>query len=320
MDGSNSSGTISGVLTIGVVSILLLALVSCLSSFTQVKTGSGEAEVKANLNKIQVAVERYGTDHQGEYPAYLIGGAAKYAAQVDTNKEEGAFTDIRDCADLSAVSDPLLREGYLKEYPQNPFIKSSAAVHDVQCNLPSSSRGDDPLRNAYDEGKELGTRFGPQCNLMGSVLADPRYASLGAGSAEDGHSWADIEYEFWDMWTGEKPLPFLPGMFLYKSAGKLTAAQASASQSGPVRPAKIDCYILAAYGSIYEKGKDILGDEQQVSAAIPVWPWTRSKVSSSPADRQGSPYGADSGGTGQIDYGNPNGIRDALVLVLTAGS
>jgi len=50
-----------------------------------------------------------------------------------------------------------------------------------------------------------------------------------------------------------------------------------------------------------------------------VWPWTRSRNSTSAYD--GSPYSPSQAGDSndQLNYGNPNGIRDGLILVLTAG-
>jgi len=50
-----------------------------------------------------------------------------------------------------------------------------------------------------------------------------------------------------------------------------------------------------------------------------VWPWTRSRDSTSIYD--GSPYSPSMPGESndQLNYGNPNGIRDGMVIVLTAG-
>jgi hypothetical protein len=53
-----------------------------------------------------------------------------------------------------------------------------------------------------------------------------------------------------------------------------------------------------------------------------VWPWTRSECRSRDISHlQGSPFSPSSAteGNDQLVYGNPNGIRDALVLVVTAG-
>jgi hypothetical protein len=105
--------------------------------------------------------------------------------------------------------------------------------------------------------------------------------------------------------------------------------------SNPHLPRAIDQYIMGAYGDIRTKGKDVLGEEQPYSsssqsaapgstpAAAPVdtWLMTRSEVSNDATQREGSPYGVDiyRSGPQSIEYGNPNGIRDALILILTAG-
>jgi hypothetical protein len=54
---------------------------------------------------------------------------------------------------------------------------------------------------------------------------------------------------------------------------------------------------------------------------LAIWPWTRSEISGNTSDRGGSPFAPAAVGDSndQLDYGNPNGIRDALILVLTAG-
>src|SRR5690606_30996816 len=53
---------------------------------------------------------------------------------------------------------------------------------------------------------------------------------------------------------------------------------------------------------------------------LKIWPWTRSQ-SGDPDERQGSPYSVGNVGDNndQLQYGNPNAIRDAVILVLTAG-
>jgi hypothetical protein len=338
----------SGEGALGNALLLLLALAMVLLAVAAAQSAGGkntaalETEVQAKLHMIQVAVEQYGADRGGTYPPYLIGGGARYAATVHPESKVGTFTGIRDCDSPTGLSDPLLRRGYLTAYPSNPFIRDGGALHQVQENLPSSQSGDDPLRNGHPDGERQGTRFGPDCRLMGSVLADPRYRQwtgtddAGTAARTTNSTWADIEYEFWDVWIGDKPLPYLPGEFFYKSAGPLLASQAEDSASGPVLPTRRVRYILGAYGSIYTKGKDVLGEEQPLfayekdplqhggnavlSASLQVWPWTRSEVSTSAADREGSPYSAQGTDTQQIAYGNPNGIRDAITMVLTDGS
>jgi prepilin-type N-terminal cleavage/methylation domain-containing protein len=348
-------------LLVVIVIIGILAAIA-LPNYIKVKEKAKEAEVKANLHNIQLSIERFAVDTEGAYPNYLIGGEAKYAANVSQGGSANAFTNITECTPIEGVSDPLLRKGYIDSYPRNPFVRSGIAIHQVQENLPSSETRDDPLRNGPDgdamqEG--LGTRFGAYCTTMGSVLADPRFVEWvwvdpGTGYTEPEHTWCNIQYDFWDMWIGNKPLPYLPGQFFYKGVGPIVAVGDNDAEAEPILPTEIDQYMLGGYGGIRTKGQDVLGEEQQIvyfqrsrggggggPTPIPpvdgptpwesdgisstyqtIWPWTRSMVSSSPDDLGGSPFLPANIGDGneQLSYGNRNGFRDAIILVLTAGS
>jgi prepilin-type N-terminal cleavage/methylation domain-containing protein len=356
-------------LLVVIVIIGILAAIA-LPNYIKVKEKAKEAEVKSNLHNIQLSIERFAVDTEGAYPNYLIGGEPKYAATVFTGSAANAFTDITECDPIEGVSDPLLRKGYIDAYPRNPFVRSGIAIHQVQENLPSATDGMDPLRNAYTDGEDLGTRFGSYCTSMGSVLADPRYdlwvwVDPETGFTEPEQTWANIEYEFWDMWIGNKPLPYLPGQFFYKGVGPIVAVGTTTAEDQAILPTEIDQYMLGGYGGIRTKGKDILGPEREITymmragaggyswladadwssperpsfeplqgdpnpwggstgfetEPLEVWPWTRSEVSSDPEDLGGSPYQpANVGDTNeQLQYGNPNGYRDAIILVLTAG-
>ncbi len=317
-------------LGIGCAVLLVIGLVGMLAAialpnFIQVKDKAKEAECKQNLHEIQLAVERFATDSKGDYPAYLVGGSVERADKIDPSTADG-FADISQPADVSQVSDQLLREQYIGKYPQNPFTRNGLAIHQLQESLDGVH--EDALRNGTSD-PNYGTRFGPDCTLEGNVLADPRYVKWDSKSGKAGQSgnmptYADVEYRFWDMWKSDKPDPFLPGQFFYKSAGALAAKDDVPSQSGPVCPKDATLYMLGAYGGIREKGKDILGEETAAAGGT-LWPWTRSQLSDG---KNGSPYSATSSAPDptfwkhdhdQWLYGNPNGVRDGLIIVLTAG-
>jgi len=323
-----------GCIVAAVVVVLVIPIVGILAAialpnYIQVKEKSKEAEVKANLHNIQLGVERFAVDNDGSYPRYLIGGEGRAAASIDPARVGfDAFEAIADCPAPDRLADPLLRGGYLTGYPRNPFTTNGLVIHQVQENLPSATEGNDPLRSGTPEGEAHGTRFGAQCNLMGSVLADPRYRGslafkLADGGEETRPTYADIEYEFWDMWIGDRPLPYLPGQFFYKSMGPLCPTGEEPGGAPPsVVPTEIDQYIIGGYGSIRTKGKDVLGPEQPLrTASAEIWLLTRSEVSDDQTARGGSPYSLSKNAQGQEvhGYGNPNGIRDAIILVLTAG-
>ncbi len=315
-------------IVVGVFIVIIVGIIAAIAlpNYIKVKEKAKEAEVKANLHNIQLAIERFGVDTEGAYPSFLIGGEPRYAGMVNTDDAALAFSQIQECDPLEHVSDTLLSKGYIDAYPRNPFVRSGIAIHQVQEDLPSSIYGNDPLRNDTEDGVRLGTRFGAYCTTMGSVLADPRTRGSGA--------WADVEYEFWDMWVGDKPLPFLPGMFFYKGLGPIVAIGTETAENEAILPTEIDQYMLGGYGGIRTKGKDILGEEQPLKVVFigkegstegddnVYWPMTRSEVSDDPEDRSGCPFGGVSStilDVEQYEYVNPNGIRDAIILVPTAG-
>ena len=288
------------------------------------------AEAKANLHNIQLSVERFAVDHGGCYPQYLIGG------------EPGS-------AGADWASDPLLREGYIDSYPRNPFARPAdqpgkLEVLEVQRQLSKSTIGSDPLRPGSPEGDKYGYRFGKDGGTMGQVLCDARWPTWtredpATGEPAEQPTWADVEYRFWDVWLGNKPLPYSPGQFFYKGIGPVIAHTKTGEESaGPViLPTEIDQYMLGIYGDLRSKGKDILGgisdplelpvgvqDGDSILAADPVefisW-FPRTGSTLDPEGREGNPYTVpteDVWGE-QMQYGNPNGVRDGIILVLTAG-
>lgn len=356
-------------LLVVIVIIGILAAIA-LPNYIKVKEKAKEAEVKSNLHNVQLSIERFAVDTEGAYPSYIIGGEPKCATRVSTSASVNAFTEIEKCDPIEEVSDPLLRRGYIDAYPRNPFTRNGLSIHQVQENLSSAENGEDPLRNGTDGyGQSLGTRFGPYCTSMGSVLADPRYREWTFVdptnyTSEPRDTYCTVEYEYWDMWEGNRSLPYMPGQFFYKSAGPIVATSENDQDNDAILPTSNDQYMLGGYGGSRTKGKDILGPEIAITynrradagnwfaftvdnsskintvetplqsnpgdaeydydpnASIEeynVWPYTRSEVGS--GGIFGSPYSPASVGTTneQLMYGNPNAIRDALILVLTAG-
>jgi prepilin-type N-terminal cleavage/methylation domain-containing protein len=370
---SNTKGFTLIELLVVIVIIGILAAIA-LPNYIKVKDKAKEAEVKANLHNIQLSVERWAVDSEGPYPNYLTGGEPKYAAQVIDSASAGAFNQVTEIDPTERATDPLLRRGYIDAYPKNPFTTNGVAIHRVQENLPTSAvNASDPLRNGQgNPGEDYGTRFGPYCTSMGVVLADARYTQwiyfdIDGGTRNVENTYANIEYNFWDMWEGNKPFPYLPGMFFYKSVGPIIAVGNEDAATEPILPTQSDQYMLGGYGSIRTKGKDILGAEEQItyfqrsdagnsnwladasvnnpgfpgngpfqggpgggpggvgtggntgSTELNIWPWTRSQTA--PTEYEGSPYGPANVGDSndQLQYGKPNGTRDAVILVLTAG-
>ena len=313
-------------LLVVIVIIGILAAIA-LPNYIKVKEKAKEAEVKANLHNIQLSVERFAVDTEGSYPQYIIGGEPKYAAAVNTGSAANAFTNIQPCTTLEAVSDPLLRRSYIDAYPRNPFTRNGVSIHQVQINLPSAQSQEDALRNGPGgSGLDWGTRFGPHCVSMGSVLADPRftewtYVDVSNGTIQNRPTFANVEYEFWDMWQGNKPLPYLPGQFFFKGSGPIIAMGTNDAANAPIIPTEIDGYMLGGYGGIRSKGKDVLGEENQIeyrrrTSAISGnmladATWTGGNAGYT-GPMQGGPPGGPGGGGG----GAGSGILDPARLAL----
>lgn len=156
----NQSGFTLIELLVVIVIIGILAAIA-LPNFIKARNKAREAEVKANVHSIQLALERYATDNGGVYPAFLVGaerdsnilavsvddeinntfpnatfpmliyaglpqGVTPYAvvAPKDANGDpNGRFGDF----DV-LEGDALLIYGYLAQYPRNPFARRDAGL------------------------------------------------------------------------------------------------------------------------------------------------------------------------------------------------
>jgi prepilin-type N-terminal cleavage/methylation domain-containing protein len=317
-------------LLVVIVIIGILAAIA-LPNYIKVKDKAKEAEVKSNLHNIQLSIERFAVDTGGTYPEYLIGGQGKYSQFVEGSAN--GFINVQDCPDRTILSDPLLRKGYIEAFPKNPFSTNGQAIHRFQVDI------GDPMYNGSNIGRDEGTRFGPYCTLSGNVLADFRYTQYvvinqATGAQTTRNSYANIPYPFWDLWSSNKPAPFLPGEFFYKSMGTVVMANAnSVDVNRPVVPTSVEIYMLGGYGAIRTKGKDVLGAEPIITmrpntggpggqSEFTIPSWTRSTNQQTNGQYLGSPYGNPTGvsdNTDQVGYGAPNGVRDGIILVLVPG-
>ncbi len=140
-----------------------------------------EAEVKANLHTIQIAVERYHTD-QGDYPPYLLGGDVEGWAAW--HEQWDGVNDIEMVGDRMAtndlVVDPLIDKGYIVGYPSNPFVDDGRSVI-LRTNVEGS--------RASGHGDP---RFGFRGTTMGMGLDDMNWFR-GANYPGDLFFWSEIE-------------------------------------------------------------------------------------------------------------------------------
>lgn len=315
-----------------VVAALFVLFGIALPSFTEENTNAREAEAKANLHNIQLSVERFGVDTEGVYPNYLIGGSSAYSKVVELDNQDEPFKELRWIDSPFQVSDILLRRGYMDAYPKNPFINDGRQIHKVQVEgLASMLEYGDQMRNGMDgynsDEWALGTRFGPRCNLMGNIMADLRYGQWmyverNGGRMSTMSTGCNTEYICWDIWQNDEPKVSMPGAFFYKGHGPVlydkNTDPTAAVHHGPLMPIEIDSYIMGVYGDAKSKGIDVIGDELPIQyGGREQWNWTRSEHKGF----GGSPYSVvlDENGEPEMQYGNPNGIRDGVILALTGG-
>ena len=144
-----------------VIVIIGILVAIALPNFIKIKTKAREAEIKQNLHAIQLAIERYATDTEGQYPFFLYGGDVYF--NIGTIKYfndwvEVGFAGAKCPFDLfnatwnserehtythSSVTggrlsqgtcgtrgyeygDTLAYEGYMSSYPNNPFLTKKA--------------------------------------------------------------------------------------------------------------------------------------------------------------------------------------------------
>jgi len=104
-----------------VIVIIGILAAMALPNFVKAREKAKEAEVKANIHSIQIALERYAVDTGGTYPLILYGGD-----NTDTfaTYKSPKPIDFPDYVPFDGDTDVLLEFGYLAQYPQNPFYRS----------------------------------------------------------------------------------------------------------------------------------------------------------------------------------------------------
>lgn len=156
----NQSGFTLIELLVVIVIIGILAAIA-LPNFIKARNKAREAEVKANVHSIQLALERYAVDNNGVYPTFLCGGerdsnilwCSKDATDNGTFQTAQfpylslggfpkgvtpyAIVAVKD-VDGSLIgpyngydildADPILSYGYLAQYPKNPFARRDAGM------------------------------------------------------------------------------------------------------------------------------------------------------------------------------------------------
>ena len=134
-----------------------------------IRVKAREAETRQNLHSIQLAAERYSVDMPGyTYPAWLLGG------------ELSSLDGLQ--ADPTMVADPLQSEGYMPQYPRNPFVAKSP---DRQRIASLQEMADDPFRPGSQHPAPPAFRFGNNHDRMGVLLSNHELMSLPVANDEN---------------------------------------------------------------------------------------------------------------------------------------
>jgi prepilin-type N-terminal cleavage/methylation domain-containing protein len=261
-----------------VITIIGILAAIALPNYIKAKDKAKEAEVKANCHTIQIALERYATDHSGAYPNYIIGGDTR---GWDLRSGCRALTEPSLDEDHRPPRDPLVHFAYVYSYPDNPFIDPGEGVTSVIAWTGASlSLGDGDVR------------FGWTGELMGNTLDDPRYLFTAPGLSN--HSrlrWTMLPVptryigvldnnspnSFYCMgglpqWTrsgqsdptGAAIKAFWPGQFFYRSGGDFFVANPLNVQGAEYENIwgwpymRVNKYILGGYGSPRTTGMDVI--------------------------------------------------------------
>jgi prepilin-type N-terminal cleavage/methylation domain-containing protein len=161
-----------------VITIIGILAAIALPNYIKAKDKAREAEVKSNVHSIQIALERYATDHSGQYPKMIWGGDEKGWTPVEGVgcrtmwPDEHEPWDGGNEADAIPPFDPLIHYGYMYTYPRNAFLNDGEGVSTM-------------IRWTGPSPAELGDgdpRFGYNGELMGNILEDPKYLWKSANS------------------------------------------------------------------------------------------------------------------------------------------
>lgn len=167
-----------------VITIIGILAAIALPNYIKAKDKAKEAEVKANLHTIQIALERYATDHSGAYPVYILGGDTKgwdartgcrsVLGPPDQQCQIPGHTEVGDAPQWTQppewedkwhtpMKDALVHFSYVYSYPDNPFIDAGEGITSVISWTGASLRSGDG-----------DVRFGWTGEVMGNCLDDPK--------------------------------------------------------------------------------------------------------------------------------------------------
>jgi prepilin-type N-terminal cleavage/methylation domain-containing protein len=277
-----------------VITIIGILAAIALPNYIKAKDKAKEAEVKSACHTIQIALERYATDHSGKYPKQIFGGDSRgWSPEILSSGPFGCWAVAYAPAqggDQEISYDPLVLFGYMETYPDNAFID------------PGEGRTSVIFWTGGSTQLGLGDpRFGFTGEVMGNCLNDPRYlwddyGDLNWAIYNHIYQWTGTQNNYtamiqqntpnnpfyamgglpqWDrdalgqsdVEAGQTINAFWAGEFFYRSGGDFFIRNAAALQDmddddvgtiwrWPYQ--RINKYLLGGYGSPRTQGLDVI--------------------------------------------------------------
>jgi prepilin-type N-terminal cleavage/methylation domain-containing protein len=154
-----------------VITIIGILASIALPNYIKAKDKAREAEVKANVHSIQIALERYAVDHGGQYPKMLWGGDEKGWMPIEGvgcrtmwPSEHEPYNGTNETS-AAPPFDPLIHLAYMTSYPRCAFLNDGEGLSTI-------IRWTGPSPCKIGDGDP---RFGFAGEIMGNILEDPRY-------------------------------------------------------------------------------------------------------------------------------------------------
>lgn len=237
-----------------VITIIGILITLALPNFIKAKDKALEAQIKANVHNIQISLERYGTDNEGQYPHYLFGGTI------------AGWTNGVGAQAVGFLKDPLIFNAYITGYPRNPFVKDGRSLC-LRTNL-------DPRFDCFWPAGSTSLAGG---DIMGNILSDPNMpgpdidrgsSATPAGSLSPitlpSGAGATLQTQVTYYFIGDDnndSVDWLPGQFAYRSFGpEATLVRQLGIPTGTTifQAMAIEYFVLMGYGSIRTMGKDYI--------------------------------------------------------------
>jgi prepilin-type N-terminal cleavage/methylation domain-containing protein len=236
-----------------VITIIGILAAIALPNYTKVRIKGRETEVKANIHKIQEAIERYHLD-EGEYPAYLLGGNENsWPIFFGRNLGDPVVFDLTTGEPL--FFDPLIEYNYIDSYPENPFVDPQKAGIYMEF-----SGGDMTIPASGDP------RFGIKGNLMPNSVDDPLWFSVAPGIPVETINQAGTQIVNFGAYgghrtpSGDADRYIIQGSFFYRAEGDIdwTTPPGSSPTRYDFRYQSFERYILGGFGHDTTKGLDVI--------------------------------------------------------------